>query len=815
MESAEALVEKLRAPLQFAAGGGYKRLSLVKNLESVVTSLCTKLRNALPPGDSGSPRAATDRILGLLLDILQGFDRLPPDAKKDRLAAAMARYEELAALLKQQEVVKKATRETPCGAMPSALDRPLLCVRGIGPRISALLARKGVNTIRDLLYYLPHRYEDRRTVCPIPDTVPGMKQTVLGVVSRIDIRFYGRRRIFTATVEDGHGSIEAKWFKGREAFLRSTFRRGRRVILSGTVGGFGPAREMIHPDFEILDDHEDQLLHFKRIVPVYSETEGLPQKTIRRILWQAIRDHSDEVPESLPAEVIEKRQLIEPHLAIRQVHFPSNDQELAIYQERCSAAHRTLIYEELFYFELSLAMRRQGAIQEAGIPFKVGGERFHRWLEALPFTLTGAQRRVVGEIERNMATPSRMNRLLQGDVGSGKTVVAMAAMVIACENGYQCALLAPTELLAEQHHRRLRPWSDAAGFRIALLTGGGRTEAKSVVREALHDGQIDIVIGTHAMIQEGVAFRKLGLAIIDEQHRFGVAQRDELRRKGLQPDLLLMTATPIPRTLAMTVYGDLDVSVIDEMPPGKKPVRTKVFTETQRLRVYEIIRQEMRRGNQAFIVYPLVAESETLSLKDASHMAEHLQKDIFPGYPVGLVHGRMNRQERESVMADFASQKIRILVSTTVIEVGIDIPEATLMVIEHAERFGLSQLHQLRGRVGRSDLPSSCLLLTGYGRSTEARRRLRIMEETSDGFRIAEEDLAIRGPGEFLGTRQSGLPDFRVAHIVRDSRILAEAREDAMAIVEQDPQLVSAGNAEVRRQLLGRWPDNRGWARIA
>jgi ATP-dependent DNA helicase RecG len=404
-----------------------------------------------------------------------------------------------------------------------------------------------------------------------------------------------------------------------------------------------------------------------------------------------------------------------------------------------------------------------------------------------------------------MGSEFSMNRLLQGDVGCGKTVVSMAAMACACENGYQAAIMAPTEILAEQHYSNIKEWASLLGLEVAILTGSKKTAERRNACEKIESGDVDIIIGTHALIQEGVEFKKLGFVVIDEQHRFGVVQRATIRGKGINPDVLVMTATPIPRSLAMTIYGDLDISVIDEMPPGKKPIRTKVFYEKHREKVYEIIAKELEKGNQIFIVYPLVEESETLDLKDATRMAEHLQKDIFPEYRVGLIHGRMKGAEKDEIMAGFSERKVDILVSTTVIEVGIDIPQASLMVIEHAERFGLSQLHQLRGRVGRSDIPSYCILLASYARSDTSRKRLRMMEETNDGFRIAEEDLVIRGPGEFMGTRQSGLPDFRVANILRDGRILNEARKEAFLLVENDPFLEKPEHEVLKDVLMKRW----------
>jgi ATP-dependent DNA helicase RecG len=807
MESMEKIVEKIEAPLSFAAGNGYNRLPLVKNLGTVMTFLLRRLRQELNSKPQ-HPNGEMDRLSGELLELFDGYDSLSPEQKKARLVEAICHVSTLKALAKNslvppEEGLQTSTQHKEKGN--ELLSRPLVSIRGVGPRTASLLARKNLITIEDLLYFLPRRYEDRRTVCRISETVPGIKQTVSGMITLADIRFYGRRKIFEVTIDDSHEALKAKWFKGREALLRGAFQPGKRVILTGEVSGFPFEKEMIHPDFEILGDKEDQLLHFKRIVPVYSETEGLHQKTIRRIIWQVVRDYARFLKSHIPGEICRKLRFMEIRDAIRQVHFPESDQEIESYQESRSDAHRTLIYDEFFFFQLAMALRKRGEVLEQGIAFRTGGEILERFYGALPFTLTPAQKRVIAEIERDMTSVRNMNRLLQGDVGSGKTVVSMAAMIIACENGYQAAMMAPTEILAEQHYRNLRVWSEMIGLKIELLTGGLKTAEKKEFQARLLNGEIDIAIGTHALIQEGITFRNLGLVVVDEQHRFGVIQRAALRKKGIAPDVLVMTATPIPRTLAMTVYGDLDVSVIDELPPGKKPIRTKVFFETQRSRVYEIIRREVQKGNQIFIVYPLVDESENLDLKDAKRMAEHLQKEIFPDYQIGLIHGRMKGAEKDQVMAAFIGKRLQILVSTTVIEVGIDIPEASLIVIEHAERFGLSQLHQLRGRVGRSDIASFCILLAQHSRSDDTRRRLRIMEETNDGFRIAEEDLAIRGPGEFMGTRQAGLPDFRVASIIRDGRILNDARADAFALIEDDPRLEKPEHLQLRETLLHRW----------
>ncbi|MRR17225.1 MAG: ATP-dependent DNA helicase RecG, partial [Deltaproteobacteria bacterium] len=500
-----------------------------------------------------------------------------------------------------------------------------------------------------------------------------------------------------------------------------------------------------------------------------------------------------------------RRNLQNIHEALLAVHFPANDAQMEALIDGRSEAHRRLIYDEFFFFQLGMAIKKSGRVLDKGIAFSVHGRLPKKFYDSLPFTLTGAQVRVIDEIQHDLQAATAMNRLLQGDVGSGKTLVAMAAMITVCENRYQAALMVPTEILAKQHFATLSEWARPIGLRVVLLTGNMPNSARSEVLEQIQSGQADMIVGTHALIQEDVDFKRLGLVVIDEQHRFGVLQRATLRTKGIRADVLVMTATPIPRTLAMTVYGDLDVSVIDELPPGKKPVRTFLMGDNKREAVYETIRKELSKGHQAFIVYPLVEQSESLDLKDATKMADHLQRDVFPQFRIGLIHGRMKDKEKEDVMRDFLDRKISILVATTVIEVGIDVPRASLMVIEHAERFGLSQLHQLRGRVGRRDIPSSCILLADYKVSADARQRLKVMEKTTDGFALAEEDLAIRGPGDFLGTRQSGLPDFRIASIIRDARILNDAKEDAFALASRDPLLAKPEHAVLKEALIARW----------
>jgi len=814
METFKEILEKIEAPLVFSSRDSYRNLSLIKDFEVTMKAFLKQLKHVLHTSAMRQDGEAYGDITSGIEKEILGFDKLSLGEKKERLERAILFLNQLKKLVSECTVIssdiqKEAPFHTPnnIGLSFEKLSLPVRFIKGVGPKISALLEKKGLKTVEDLLYFIPRRYEDRRAVKDIQSVSFGARETVIGNVVQIDTRFYGRRRVYEVTIDDGSGLLTAKWFKGNHTYLKRIFKKGMRVIMTGEVSSYLLGKDMIHPDFEILDDDDsgDNLLHFKRIVPVYSETEGLHQKYIRRIMAHVVDTYSHHIISPIPEEICTKRRLEDISDALRSLHFPAINDDVGAFNDMRSGAHRRLIYDEFFFLQLGIALKRKGNILDKGIAFKTGGKLLNTFCTILPFALTGAQKRVIREIEADMEKPCGMNRLLQGDVGCGKTVVSMAAMITACENGYQAAIMAPTEILAEQHYSRIHDWADQLGLKVVLLTGGMKNTERKKVFEKIKKGEIHITVGTHALIQEGVIFRNLGFVVVDEQHRFGVIQRAALRQKGLNPDVLVMTATPIPRTLAMTVYGDLDISVIDEFPPGRKEIRTKVFFEDQRARVYEIIRKEAIKGNQVFIVYPLVEESENLDLKDATRMAEHLRNDIFPDFRIGLIHGRMKGKEKDQVMAGFVKKEIDILVSTTVIEVGIDIPQASLMVIEHAERFGLSQLHQLRGRVGRSDIPSYCILMSQYKRTEDSRKRLSVMEQTNDGFKIAEEDLAIRGPGEFMGTRQSGIPDFRIAHILRDVHILSEAKADAFSLIERDPLLEKEEHAPLKEILLRRW----------
>ncbi|MBN1473410.1 MAG: ATP-dependent DNA helicase RecG [Syntrophaceae bacterium] len=809
------ILQKIEQPLNFASQEDYKNIAHIKNMGKTLLNLLVSLKGSLPAAAGSSVFTLIDELLKIFSD----YDEQKLAAKKITLCKAKLVWDKLKtevnSLHPQKERDEKTAQSVANLRESSAkLSTPVQYLKGVGPKMAARFAAKKISTVEDLLFFLPRTYEDRREIKKINRLEVGIIQTAVGNVLTCQYRHYGKRRILEAVISDETANLTAKWFKGRMSYLVGIFKKGTKVIFTGEVRPDYHGKAMIHPDYENLDGEEDDnLLNFKRIVPVYSETEGLHQKYIRKIMHGALEQYSRYVASPIPSHICEKRNLINIHEALLEMHFPNNIGSVDELWDARSAAHRRLIYDEFFFFQLGMAIKKSGRVMEKGIAFNVAGGLLDKFYALLPFDLTGAQKRVIEEILKDMSSENSMNRLLQGDVGSGKTIVSMAAMIRACENNYQAALMAPTEILAKQHFDNIKTWAEQLRLKSVLLTGSmGNTERADAL-EKIKSGAANIVIGTHALIQEGVDFHRLGLVVIDEQHRFGVMQRATLRNKGINADVLVMTATPIPRTLAMTLYGDLDVSVIDEMPPGKKPVHTVVLGESKRDKVYLTIKEEIEKGHQAFIVYPLVEESETLDLKDATKMAQHLQKDIFPQCKIGLIHGRMKEREKDEVMREFLDNQIQILVSTTVIEVGIDVPRASLMIIEHAERFGLSQLHQLRGRVGRRDIPSSCILLTDYKCSADARKRLKVMEKTTDGFLLAEEDLLIRGPGDFLGTRQSGMPDFRVASIIRDARILNEAKEDAFSLAARDPLLEKPEHAILKETLIMKWQGKLDLAR--
>ncbi|MBI1908561.1 MAG: ATP-dependent DNA helicase RecG [Deltaproteobacteria bacterium] len=704
--------------------------------------------------------------------------------------------------------------------MSESLATPVRYLKGVGPQVAELLGRKGIQTIGDLLFHIPYRYLDRRKLSSIRELMPGKDRTVVAEILTCGIAFAGRRRkkIFEMILSDGTGRISAKWFHF-PSFMLAQFKKKMWVLLSGEATVYNKEAQFIHPELQILDAEEAPFAEAPGIIPLYPLTEGIGQRAIRRIVLAALEKSRSSLTETLPAGLREKERLLPLNEALEWIHNPSPNEDIRALNEFRSRAHERLIFEEFFFVELGIALKKRGVKEEQGVSFKVEGVFLSDFLKNLPFSLTGAQKKVLQEIAKDMSGPQPMNRLVQGDVGSGKTVVALTASVIAMQNGFQTALMAPTEILAEQHYLTGRVLLSGIGPGPQLLTSGTPKTVRQELLAKIKNGEAPLIIGTHALLEGEVVFKNLGLVLIDEQHRFGVLQRSLLRRKGisstgLSPDIIVMTATPIPRTLSMTLYGDLDVSIIDELPAGRKPVPTRVVGERAREKVYDVIRRCLERGEQAYIVYPLVEESEKLDLKDATRMAEELKKR-FPQNPVGLLHGRLSPDEKAEVMYSFKKKRIGLLVATTVIEVGIDVPNATLMIVEHAERFGLAQLHQLRGRVGRGEKNSLCLLMVGGVRSDEAKRRLAVMEETNDGFRIAEEDLAIRGPGEFLGTRQSGLPDFHIANLIRDLPILSVARKEAFRLVEEDPSLQKEEHRPLKQVVRERWQGKLELAEVA
>ena len=676
------------------------------------------------------------------------------------------------------------------------LDTPLQFLKGVGPRRAADLQRVGLQTVEDLLYRFPVRYEDRGSFQTIATLRPGAAASIVGEVVSCGIRPTRRPRfkIFEMLIRDRTGSLRAVFFN--QPFLGDVFHPHQRVILFGKLELTSHGLQLQNPQYEILKQERDEegapasepdedTLHTGRIVPVYEKTGALTTKMQRAIVHQALTGMPPDVPDPLPADVRSRERLMDRRQALLDVHFPPAGTPVTDLNAFRSPAQRRVIFEEFFLFQLGLVMRRRKADAERKPrPVVITDEIRESARRVLPFRLTGDQKTVIAEIVEDMKRPQPMNRLLQGDVGSGKTIVALMAAIVAMENGFQVAFMAPTEILAEQHFITIRKLLEASRFRLALLTGGTPARKRRELQAELSGGSLHMVVGTHALVQDPVGFRELGLVIIDEQHRFGVLQRATLRSKGMHPDVLVMTATPIPRTLALTMYGDLDVSIMREMPPGRFPIKTIAKPESRRDEIYDFVRQQVDAGRQVYVIYPLVEESEKVDLRAATEMADHLAGDIFPELRVALLHGRMKPEEKERVMGAFARGEFHILVSTTVVEVGVDVPNASVMLVEHAERFGLSQLHQLRGRVGRGPHQSFCVLLYQAPLTDQGRERLKALTDTTDGFVIAERDLELRGPGDFFGTRQSGMPTLRVGDLVRDHQVMEAARREAVAALD-------------------------------
>ena len=697
------------------------------------------------------------------------------------------------------------------------LQTPLRFLKGVGPTRAAQLESLGLRTIEDLLYHLPFRYEDRRQIKKIRHAIPGSHESFVGTLIHLQKKYIPRRRsqLLSAQLADDSGVINLVWYRA-PTYLIEGLSKSQRLLVHGKVEPGGGGRcQIVHPEFEVLENDDNHDL--PKVVPVYLRPGGLSLTLMRKWIGQALAEYGRLLPGHLPPATMKRRGLLALGPALGHLHQPDAQADVAALNHGSSPAHRSVLFDELFYLQLGLGVRKKSHSGSAALVLtRRSQDLIAAMKELLPFTLTRAQTRVLGEIYKDLESPHPMQRLVQGDVGSGKTMVAWFASLRAVENGYQAVWMAPTELLAEQHYRSVKRFADALGMISTLITAGQRNKERKVALENIARGEIQFVVGTHALIQEGVQIPRMGLGVVDEQHRFGVMQRLSLQRLisresaslpvTRRPHMLLMSATPIPRSLAMVLYGDMEVSFLDEMPPGRTPVKTKVYRERERKSVYEVVLDELRKGHQAFVVYPLVEASEQLQqVRDATQMAEKMRQSLFKDFGVALVHGRMAPAERDEVMRRFRDGEAGVLVATTVIEVGIDIPNATVMVVEHAERFGLSQLHQLRGRVGRGSAPAHCLLVNRAAQNALAAQRLWVMEQEHDGFKIAEADLSLRGPGEFLGTRQSGLGDFRLVNLARDAQLLTEARKEAQAWLEHDPELKSEASAAMKQTLFHRW----------
>jgi ATP-dependent DNA helicase RecG len=823
-----AFLQRVARPIEFACRDSYAHLGTLTNLEKFVSA---QVIAAL--AERTYSRAIETELL-LLRNLFVDFHAgLSLEQQRDRLKQARALIARLQTGGSAQDHRRDEAAEVQASDLASPAtsvgrsiwEFPIQFAKGVGPKRTLLLQRLGVKTVEEALWSLPWRYEDRSRITAVRDLSPGMTATVCGVVTDVTATRSRFRRIsvLEAVIDDGTGRLQMVLFN--QPYMEDVVKTGMRLFLVGRIvaghrGWVNLRMEVTH--CEGIGEETERTLHAGRIVPIYHETKGWNSRQMRVLIRSLLDEFRGDCPEVLPVRVRAGYRLLPIQQALEHTHFPPPGADVALLDQGLSAAQRRLAFEELFLLQTAMAIRQRRVKQEEKtVRFDPRTVLLDRLSRLLPFKLTVAQERVFGEIQADMVCSRPMNRLLQGDVGSGKTMVALHAVAMACGSGCQAAFMVPTEILAEQHFANLRPMLEALGLHPVLITSGRRLKGRAEVLRKLQAGLAHVAIGTHALIQEDVRFANLGLAVIDEQHKFGVLQRKTLMDKGYRPDVLVMTATPIPRTLAMTVYGDLDVSVIDALPPGRKPVRTWLFPDGRRGKAWQIVRDELRAHRQAYFVYPLVEESEKVDLKAALQAADRLQREDFPEFRVGLLHGRMSSAEKERTMKAFKAGDLHILVTTTVIEVGVDVPNATVMVIEHADRFGLAQLHQLRGRVGRSAYQSYCLLMStaaGYRRPAQdgrfpvresepsiAQQRLEAMVRSNDGFLMAEEDLRIRGPGEWFGLRQWGLPEFKAANLIRDADLLQQARRAAFALVEEDPHLRAPQHRMLKTGMLRRW----------
>ena len=678
------------------------------------------------------------------------------------------------------------------------LDTPIQYLKGVGPHYSKAFEKRGVYTIQELLEWFPRTYEDRRAARNIKSLQPNETVSFKAEVVYVKPIFLGRtkRKIYDVLIKDASGQIHCKYFRMPYKGYFDRLEPHKMVRVVGKVIQYRGVKELHHPD---IKDATDEVID-DQLIPIYTETEGLTPQRLHKIIGLAIEGVYSKIPETMPEYILKKFNLPSKKDSLKYIHKPPSDAGSEYFEQK-SNYHKRIIFEEFFWLQLFLAIQEKGKILEDAPQMKKDSNFLEDSKKFLPFDLTNAQINALNEVIRDICEPHPMRRLVQGDVGSGKTIVSFLSALYVIRNGFQVALMAPTEILADQHLKNAQKILGPQGVRVEILKGSQTAKEKEAIINRLRNGEIDLLIGTHALIQEGVDFKNLALAIVDEQHRFGVVQRQRLKQKGYSPHFLLMTATPIPRTLALTVYGDLQCSIINELPKGRSPITTRVVRQNKAPQVFEFVRDQLKRGRQAYVVYPLVEESEKMDLKDAVTAFETISAR-FPEYKVGLLHGKMKTAEKDLVMEEFRLNKIQILVATTVIEVGVDVPNANIMIIEHSERFGLSQLHQLRGRVGRGAHKSYCVLMLGYAVSEEGYERTSIMAETSDGFKIAEKDLEFRGPGEFMGSKQSGLPGFKMGNLVRDLDVLMKAREVAFDIINNDPNLSKPENKTLKDQIM-------------
>lgn len=701
--------------------------------------------------------------------------------------------------------------------MKSILETPITYLKGVGPKKADVLQKEiGIKCFEDLLYYFPFRYVDKSKIYKVKDINNDSAYFQLkGKISNLNSVGDKRTKYIIAKFYDDTGSIDIVWFRGLK-WVKEMIKPNTEYLIFGKPSVFKNSFNFVHPEIDFFSDIENPIA-MQSLEGIYSSTEklknfGLGSRGISKLMKQLLIQVEKEITEKLPEYILQKYNLIDEATALTNIHFPKNTSIIEKAQNR-------LKFDELFYLQIELILNKKITKQKStGYIFEKVGEFFNNYYKKhLPFELTNAQKRVIKEIRSDLKTGKQMNRLLQGDVGSGKTMVAFMSMLIAIDNGFQTCIMAPTEILANQHYNSINRFVEGLNLEVELLTGSTKKSKRNEIHEGIQSGKLKILIGTHALVEDTVKFHNLGLAVIDEQHRFGVAQRAKLWKKNTTPPhILVMTATPIPRTLAMTVYGNLDVSIIDELPPGRKKIQTIHFFENKRLRLIGFMREQIKKGSQIYIVYPLISESEKLDLKNLMDGFANMQHDFPPPqYLVSVLHGRMKNEEKEYEMKRFLEGKTNILVSTTVIEVGVDVPNASVMIIENAERFGLSQLHQLRGRVGRGSEQSYCILMSGHKLSNEGRKRLEVMVSTSDGFEIAEEDLKLRGPGDMQGTRQSGVLDFKIASITKDSHLMLQTRKLCEAILEKDPQLTDKHNIIIRNQLQYKFKKQVNWGKIS